>query len=122
MVTVTTNKSGRPWKKGKKKISTLNATAASKTSFAVRREKQKKQRAVKAIADDLKKESDRKKEQERKRLEALKKKKSDDLLKSVKVQVIKDSKKIKRMSKKQIVKSRIYLNSHLTSASGVSDR
>eukprot|EP01059_Diplonema_ambulator_P013516 TRINITY_DN24023_c0_g1_i2.p1 TRINITY_DN24023_c0_g1~~TRINITY_DN24023_c0_g1_i2.p1 ORF type:complete len:121 (+),score=40.39 TRINITY_DN24023_c0_g1_i2:66-428(+) len=119
---VNKNKSNRPWKEQKKPISTLNATKESKTSFAKRRERQKQMDVVKKLGNEMKEEANRKKEQERKRLEALKKQKEENLMKSVKVQVIKDAKKIKRMSKKQLLKSRIYLKNHMNSTSGTMDR
>eukprot|EP01064_Diplonema_japonicum_P027518 TRINITY_DN3993_c1_g1_i1.p1 TRINITY_DN3993_c1_g1~~TRINITY_DN3993_c1_g1_i1.p1 ORF type:complete len:119 (+),score=23.47 TRINITY_DN3993_c1_g1_i1:55-411(+) len=117
-----TNKSNRPWKGKKKPVSTLNATKESKTSFAKRRERQKQLDVIKKLSNELKQESSKKKEQERKRLEALKLKKQEDSMKSVTVQVIKDNKKIKRMSKKQLVKSRIYLKGHLNTTGGAMDR
>ncbi|KAJ9443162.1 Coiledcoil domain containing protein [Diplonema papillatum] len=90
------NKSSRPWKSGSKKVSTLNATPASKVSFNERRERQKKMQALKAVADEMRSEEIRKREQERKRQEAQKKAREENLVKSAKVQVVTNAKKVCR--------------------------
>eukprot|EP01061_Rhynchopus_euleeides_P034535 TRINITY_DN58378_c0_g1_i1.p2 TRINITY_DN58378_c0_g1~~TRINITY_DN58378_c0_g1_i1.p2 ORF type:complete len:137 (+),score=76.10 TRINITY_DN58378_c0_g1_i1:49-411(+) len=118
------NVSRRKWKEGNgsKPVSSLNATKESKTSFAMRREKQKKLQAVKELAQELKKDADMKKEQQRKSAEEVKKQREENRAKSVKVQIVKDARKIKRMGKRQLIKSRFYLKGQLASSSAVHDR
>ena len=89
-----TNVSGRSWKGVHTPTSRCNVTKESKTSFAKRREAQAKDAQVKKLSDEIKDEAKRVKEQQRKQAEAAKKKKEENLLKSVKVQVVKDVRKV----------------------------
>eukprot|EP01065_Artemidia_motanka_P012728 TRINITY_DN1701_c8_g1_i1.p1 TRINITY_DN1701_c8_g1~~TRINITY_DN1701_c8_g1_i1.p1 ORF type:complete len:123 (+),score=58.40 TRINITY_DN1701_c8_g1_i1:82-450(+) len=112
MVVKGRNKSGRPWKDSKVRSGNLNASGASKKSFQKRMEAKKQKEIIQGLSSELMEDVKRRKEQERKRRAAVKKQKEDNALKTASVQEIKDKRKVKRMTKRQLIKSRVYLKGH----------
>lgn len=101
-------KSGRVWKAtrpDKTRVSLMNATPLSKplrTTYEGRMASKAARQAVLTAEKELQDERRAKKEAERKRIEENKKRREENARKSEVTQVIKDTRKIKKMSRKQL--------------------
>mmetsp|Transcript_19383 Transcript_19383/g.64990 ORF Transcript_19383/g.64990 Transcript_19383/m.64990 type:complete len:127 (-) Transcript_19383:303-683(-) len=93
----------RSWKSAStERASALNRSAALHTSWAQKTEERAKRRQVQLQQRALNEEIAKEKRMERARIEEKRRRREENRLKSGKLQVIKDPKKIKKMSKKQL--------------------
>uniref|UniRef100_A0A131XDW8 Coiled-coil domain-containing protein 86 n=1 Tax=Hyalomma excavatum TaxID=257692 RepID=A0A131XDW8_9ACAR len=95
-------KSGRVWKREKKRFSSMMKDRPLKTSWKVKMEQRAERKALLAMDRELKEEKKRKIEEKKRRREENLRRREENAKKSEVVQVIKNTAKIKRMSKKQL--------------------
>ena len=96
-------KSGKPWKVDSKPFISLDAELKSKLpkkSFEQRKEEKEKMKEAKNFEKSIKDAKAKIKQQKREKLEAKQKRKEKNQFKSSSFQVIKDPKKMKKMTKK----------------------
>eukprot|EP00164_Ancoracysta_twista_P006688 GFYU01009360.1.p2 GENE.GFYU01009360.1~~GFYU01009360.1.p2 ORF type:complete len:128 (+),score=48.79 GFYU01009360.1:129-512(+) len=94
--------SGRVWKQPAKRASATRTMSKHRPSLKEKQELVLKMKGIKEKEKALREETIEKKRARRKYLEEKKKKKEENELKSSQVQVIKNTAKIKKMSKKQL--------------------
>ncbi|KAH7955799.1 coiled-coil domain-containing protein 86 [Rhipicephalus sanguineus] len=95
-------KSGRVWKSEKKRFSSMVKDRPLKTSWKFKMEQRAERKALLALDREIKEEKKRKIEEKKKRREENLRRREENAKKSEVVQVIKNTAKIKRMSKKQL--------------------
>uniref|UniRef100_A0A224Z818 Coiled-coil domain-containing protein 86 n=1 Tax=Rhipicephalus zambeziensis TaxID=60191 RepID=A0A224Z818_9ACAR len=95
-------KSGRVWKSQKKRFSSMVKDRPLKTSWKFKMEQRAERKALLALDREIKEEKKRKIEEKKKRREENLRRREENAKKSEVVQVIKNTAKIKRMSKKQL--------------------
>jgi len=95
-------KSGRLWKTPGKKTSNKIAVKSLHQSWTVRSKERAEKLSVKNFQNELKAQAADEKLQKRKRIEEQKKRKEENILKSEIVQKVTNSRKIKKMKKKQL--------------------
>ncbi|XP_065291684.1 coiled-coil domain-containing protein 86-like isoform X1 [Dermacentor albipictus] len=95
-------KSGRVWKSEKKRFSSMVKDRPLKTSWKFKMEQRAERKALLALDRELKEEKKRKIEEKKKRREENLRRREENAKKAEVVQVIKNTAKIKRMSKKQL--------------------
>ncbi|XP_062502930.1 coiled-coil domain-containing protein 86-like [Corticium candelabrum] len=94
-------KSGRWWKAEGKRKSSLIGDKPLHTSWRKRVKQREEKKALKEYEQQLKEELQRQKEEKRKRIEEHRKRKEENERKAEVVQVITNTAKLKRLSKKQ---------------------
>ncbi|KAH7960645.1 hypothetical protein HPB49_022004 [Dermacentor silvarum] len=95
-------KSGRVWKSEKKRFSSMMKDRPLKTSWKFKMEQRAERKALVALDREIKEEKKRKIEEKKKRREENLRRREENAKKAEIVQVIKNTAKIKRMSKKQL--------------------
>ncbi|XP_022252842.1 coiled-coil domain-containing protein 86-like [Limulus polyphemus] len=95
-------KSGRVWKSEKKCFSTLKYDKAVKISWKEKMKKRVEQKTLKLYEEELKAAKRKEIEEKKQRREEHRKRREENQRKAEIVQVIRNSAKIKRMSKKQL--------------------
>lgn len=95
-------KSGRVWKTEKKRFSSMVKDRPLKTSWKTKMQERAERKALLALDREIKDEKKRKIEEKKKRREENLRRREENAKKAEIVQVIKNTAKIKRMSKKQL--------------------
>ncbi|XP_037282276.1 coiled-coil domain-containing protein 86 [Rhipicephalus microplus] len=95
-------KSGRVWKSEKKRFSSMVKDRPLKTSWKFKMEQRAERKALLALDREIKEEKKRKIEEKKRRREENLRRREENAKKSEVVQIIKNTAKIKRMSKKQL--------------------
>uniref|UniRef100_A0A1E1XS83 Coiled-coil domain-containing protein 86 n=1 Tax=Amblyomma sculptum TaxID=1581419 RepID=A0A1E1XS83_AMBSC len=95
-------KSGRVWKSEKKRFSSMKKDRPLKTSWKVKMEQRAERKALLALDRQLKEEKKRLIEEKKQRRAENLRRREENAKKAEIVQVIKNTAKIKRMSKKQL--------------------
>eukprot|EP01125_Pyxidicula_operculata_P008137 TRINITY_DN2756_c0_g1_i1.p1 TRINITY_DN2756_c0_g1~~TRINITY_DN2756_c0_g1_i1.p1 ORF type:complete len:135 (+),score=46.66 TRINITY_DN2756_c0_g1_i1:37-441(+) len=94
-------KSGRSWKQPDQRASSVVDVKPLRTAWDIRQEQREKQKKRKEFMDQIKKEQDEDKERRNKARKEKKKRREENIIKSSSYQIINDTSKVKKMSKKQ---------------------
>jgi len=94
-------KSGRSWKIPEQRASSTIAVKPLHKKWAEKQEQRQKDKQKKAIVAQLIKEQGEESKKERERIQARRKQREENTIKSSQYQIVKHTAKIKRMSKKQ---------------------
>jgi len=94
-------KSGRSWKTVEQRSSAKITSKAVRTKWAVRKEQRKDDKEKRDIVLEIKKEQEEERQKEREKRKNNKRRREENIIKSSTYQVVTDTSKIKRMSKKQ---------------------
>ncbi|CAN8016367.1 unnamed protein product [Ixodes persulcatus] len=95
-------KSGRFWKTEKKKFSSMRQDRPLKTSWKVKQQQRAERKALLSLEREIKEARRKEIEEKKKRREENLRRREENAKKAEVVQVIKNTAKIKRMSKKQL--------------------
>ncbi|XP_056634545.1 coiled-coil domain-containing protein 86 isoform X1 [Diorhabda sublineata] len=95
-------KSGRIWKSERKKFSSVIKTRGIKSSFEKKQELRQKLKQIKELSNAIKAEKEEEKEKKKERRRANLKRQEENRLKSEVVQVITNTKKLKKAKKKHL--------------------
>jgi len=94
-------KSGRSWKTPEQRCSSRIASKSVRTKWTVRKEQRQQEKEKKEILAEFQKEKDDERQKEKEKRQKRKRVREENIIKSSTYQVINDTLKIKRMSKKQ---------------------
>jgi len=94
-------KSGRSWKAPERRTSSRNVSKGLNTKWEEKMEKRKQEKARKEILDSMKKQQEEDRQKERERIRNRRRQREENTIKSSTYQVIKNTSKLKKMSKKQ---------------------